>query len=430
MNLVNRIQHKAGIDDEFRKRLLVNPKATIAEEFGLRIAEGQEILVHEETDVLTHLILPPKDKLSVSERSAARTGANSLEFLKKTMYDPAPPKRPATPISARTHLSSEDPLSLATIGRESIIRGLHFLQSTVNERGAWHCIRFNVRDPDIPRHFERPPFISAYCVLALSRSRESLARSLCSQTQKYLVDTMEYPGFWRYYRHLPQDLDSSSVCSLVINTHPWIGLGRNIPRILANRDDDGRFMTWVLGEDEPNVVSPFRIEADPVVNANIIAYLGDIPETQNAQEWLIELIMKDTTLEGSSKWYPDPASIFYAIARCMHRVQFGSEQLRSILAERILSLRNEAGAFNNVLQAAQAIVALHNIRQLDRLDVTRQILLFVNAQQKDGSWPEFLAFGDQSLRWGVIGQIGHGSESVTSAFCVDALECLLDKHKQ
>ena len=49
----------------------------------------------------------------------------------------------------------------------------------------------------------------------------------------------------------------------------------------------------------------------------------------------------------------------------------------------------------------------------------------MDAQREDGSWPELLAFGDQSLKWGAIGQIGHGSESVTSAFCIEALECLV-----
>ena len=48
----------------------------------------------------------------------------------------------------------------------------------------------------------------------------------------------------------------------------------------------------------------------------------------------------------------------------------------------------------------------------------------MDAQRDDGSWPELLAFGDATLRWGLIGQIGHGSESVTTAFCIEALERL------
>lgn len=426
MSFINQILNKASVDNNFRARLLVNAKAAIDEEFGLRFAEDQEIVVHEETDTTTHLVLPPKDKLSVAERSEAKTGAASLDFLQKTMYDPAPPKRSETRHKGRVRANADDAKSLANTGRKSIIRCLQFLQSMVDENGAWHCIRFNVRDPDIPRHFERPPFISAFCVLALQRSKEPVAQALCAQTKKYLVDTMEHPGFWRYYRHLPQDLDSSSLCSMVIDTHPWIGLGRNVPRIFTNRDSDGRFLTWVLSEDEPSVVTPFRIEADPVVNANILAYVGDVPTTKQTQQWLVELVEKGISLEGSSKWYPDPASIYYAIARATVSLQLGSDKFPSMLAERILSLRDKAGEFNNVLQAAQAVVALHNIRQLDCLNVQQQIAYFIDSQQEDGSWPELLAFGDQSLRWGVVGQIGHGSESVTSVFCVEALECLLE----
>ncbi len=185
----------------------------------------------------------------------------------------------------------------------------------------------------------------------------------------------------------------------------------------------------MLSEKEPSVVAPFRIEADPVVNANIIAYVGDVPATKKAQQWLMEVNEKGTNLEDASKWYPDPASIYYAIARTTLRVQLGSEKFPSLLAERILSLRDESGEFKNVLQAAQAVVALHNIGQLDHVNVQSQFEYFIALQQEDGSWPELLAFGDQSMRFGVVGQIGHGSESVTSAFCVEALECLLEALK-
>lgn len=425
MSLINRILNKASVDNGFRARLLDNPKSAIQAEFGLQFAENQEIVVHEQTGTTTHLVLPPKDKLSAVERLEAKAGASSLDFLKKTMYDPAPPKRPTPCPDERVRLASDDVSLLEKLGRESIQRGLKFLRTTVNEKGAWHCIRFNVRDPNVPRHFERPPFISAFCALALQRSQQPLAQELCVRAKNYLVDTMEYPGFWRYYRHLPQDLDSSSLCSMIIDTHPWVGLGKNIPQILANRDNNGLFLTWVLNEEEPSVVSPFRIEADPVVNANVIAYVGDLPETKKSQTWLIELIKKGTNLDNASKWYPDPASIYYAIARTTGRVQLGTEEFPSILAERILSLRDEVGEFKNVLQAAQACVALQNIRLLDRLNVQQQIAYFIARQQADGSWPELLAFGDQSMRFGVVGQIGHGSESVTSVFCIEALECLL-----
>ena len=425
INATQRLLSRAEKDREFRARLLADPKDAIEQELALTLAEGHEIHVHEETDAATHLVLPPRSKFSEEEREAARTGAASLEFLKKTMYDPAPPIRPSAPQPAAAAASSLTPEALAKAARQCIRRGLVFLQSTIDENGAWHCIRFNVADPDIPRHFERPPFVSALCVLALESCSEARAKAMCTATKAYLVSTIEYPGFWRYYRHLPQDLDSTTLCSLGVGAHPWILLGRNVPRILANRDEEGCFRTWVLADDEPSVVSSFRIEADPVVNANVIAYLGDHPETRDAQRWL-ESMIADDRLEGSSKWYPDKVTIYYAVTRAMIRAQPALDRLRPILADRVLGLRDGNGAFGNILQTAQAVSALYNVGSLQRIDAKREVEKFIGLQREDGSWPELLAFGDQSLKWGAIGQIGHGSEAVTSAFCIEALERLVE----
>ncbi len=425
INATERLLSRAGEDSAFRARLLANPNDAIEREFGLTLAEGHEIHVHEETDTATHIVLPPRSKLSAEERKAAITGAASLEFLKKTMYDPAPPLRPPGPKPVTARVSAVTPETLAKAGRESIRRGLVFLESTIDDNGAWHCIRFNVADPDIPRHFEKPPFVSALCVLALESCDEARAKAMCARTKAYLADTIEYPGLWRYYRHLPQDLDSTTLCSLAIGTHPWILLERNIPRILANRDEEGRFTTWVLEEDEPNVVSTFRLEADPIVNANVIAYLGDHPETKDAQRWL-ETLITEGSLEGSSKWYPDTVTIYYATTRAMIRAQPALDQLRPMLADRILGLRDEKGEFGNILQTAQAVLALYNIGRPESIDAKCQVERFIGSQREDGSWPELLAFGDQSLKWGAIGRIGHGSEAVTSAFCIEALECLVE----
>ena len=422
---VDLLVSRAERDTGFRERLLTKPRETIEEEFGVRLAEDHEFHVHEETWDATHVVLPPRSRLSAAEREAARTGAASLEFLKKTMYDPAPPLRPPVPQPAAARVSTGSPETLAEAGRESIRRGLDFLETTLDGKGAWHCIRFNVANPDIPRHFERPPFVSALCVLALESSEEPLARAMCAATREYLASTIEYPGLWRYYRHLPQDLDSTTLCSLVIGTHPWIALGRNVRPILANRDEEGRFLTWVLAGDEPDVVSTFRIEADPVVNANVIAFLGDRPETRAAQRWL-EALVAEGGVEGSSKWYPDPVAIYYAVARAVIRVQPALEGLRPTLRERILALRDEQGGFGNVLQTAQAVSALYNVGGLESINVKGAVEWLLSFQREDGSWPELLAFGDQTLKWGAVGQIGHGSEALTSAFCIEALERLVE----
>ncbi len=416
---------KAVENDEFRESLLANPKDAIKMELGVTLAEGHEIHVHEDTYAMTHLVIPPRNKFSAAEREEARNGASSLEFLRKTLHDPAPPCCHPDSGRSETRWVAAPPEELARAGRNSIRNALEFLESTIDENGAWRCIRFNIANPDIPRHYERPPFISAWCALALESCNEPRARTMCDATRAYIADTIEYPGLWRYYRHLPQDLDSTTVCSLVIGTHPWILLGKNVPRILANRDGEGRFMTWALAEDEPDVVKIFRIEADPVVNANVIAYLGDCPETREAQRWL-EGLIAEGSLEGSSKWYPDTISICYAITRAMIRAQPALDRLRPMLAGRIRGLRNEKGEFGNILQTAQAVSALYNCGSLESINARHEIGKFLGSQGDDGSWPEHLAFGDQSLKWGTVGQIGHGSAAVTTAFCVEAVERLVE----
>lgn len=424
-NLIKLVLSRADEDGEFRKRLLAEPKHAIEQEFGLTLDENHVLQVHEETDSISHLVLPPKSKYSATEREEARTGATSLEFLKKTMYDPAPPRRLEDVGSNHRQTVSRTLESLVRAGRESIRNGLDFVESTLDKNGAWNCVRFNLSDPNIPRHYERPPFVSALCVLAIEDCTEAKATALCARTKNYLVETMEFPGFWRYYRHLPRDLDSTALCSLVIGSHPWICLGRNVSGIVANQDEDGRYKTWILEEGEPDVVSKFRIEADPVVNANLVAYLGDQPETKKAQRWLEQLV-SEGDVEGTSKWYPDSITIYYALTRAVVRARPAFLSLESVLADRIMDCRDTSGDFGNILHTAQAVSALYNIGQLERINVEQHVEQFIATQRADGSWPEYLAFGDQSMQWGTVGQIGHGSESVTSAFCIEALNRLVE----
>ena len=416
---------RAAEDPDVRKRLIEKPRDTIEEELGVTLAEDHEIHVHEDTATTTHLVVPPPDRFSPAERKEARAGAASLDFLQKTLYDPAPPARPPTSGPRGMQGRRDTSEALAEAARDSIRRGLVFLESDMDEHGAWRCVRFNLARTDIPRHFEKPPFVSALCVLALESCGEARAKAICDATRNYLVDTIECPGFWRYYRHLPQDLDSTALCSLVIGSHPWIFLGRNVPRMLSNRDEEGRFLTWILEEDEPDVASRFRIEADPVVNANVIAHLGDHRETRDAQRWL-EALIGEGMVEGTSKWYPDTVTTYYAASRAMVRGRPALHNLRLTLGGRILDLFEERGEAGDILQTSQVVSALYNVGMLERIDAGQLMERFLDSQHEDGSWPELLAFGDQTLRWGILGQIGHGSEAITSAFCIEAMSRIVE----
>ena len=104
---------RAGDDYDFRERLLARPKETIEAEFGVTMAEDHEIHVHEETYTATHLVLPPRSKFTEAEREEAKTGAASIEFLRKTMHDPAPPLRP--PALQKERVPKDAPTSEALV---------------------------------------------------------------------------------------------------------------------------------------------------------------------------------------------------------------------------------------------------------------------------------------------------------------------------
>ena len=364
---------RAGDDLAFRERLLARPKETIEAEFGVTMADGQEIHVHEESYSATHVVLPPRSKYTREERR--RRGR--ARHPRVSPQDHARPR--AAPSSARasrgarpSSLVTASAEALAEAGRDSIRRGLGFLESTIDENGAWHCIRFNVADPNVPRHYEKtclhigllrpcPGTLRGSAGQVHLRRGQGLSRRRHRISRILALLPTPAPGSRQHHTLLAGDRNA-----------PLDTTGRNVPRILANRDQDGRFMTWILEGDEPDVVSRFRIEADPVVNANVIAYLGDRPETRDAQRWL-EALITEGNPAGSSKWYPDEIAIYYAIARAVTRVRPALDQLRPILAARVLGLRDDGGDFGNILQTAQAVSVLHEAGCLEGIDARRQV---------------------------------------------------------
>ena len=58
------IAMKATEDDDFRTRLVADPRATVEKEAGLRFPDGYRIHVHEESATDAHLVLPPRPELS------------------------------------------------------------------------------------------------------------------------------------------------------------------------------------------------------------------------------------------------------------------------------------------------------------------------------------------------------------------------------
>ena len=72
------IAMKAAEDDDFRVRLIADPRTTVEAETGLRFPHDYRIHVHEETATAAHVVLPPKPELTQQQLdSIAGAGAQT-----------------------------------------------------------------------------------------------------------------------------------------------------------------------------------------------------------------------------------------------------------------------------------------------------------------------------------------------------------------
>ena len=64
MGLTREIVARAVKDEAFRKRLVADPKATIAKEFDVELANDVTVRVHEDTRTVINLVIPAAPDLS------------------------------------------------------------------------------------------------------------------------------------------------------------------------------------------------------------------------------------------------------------------------------------------------------------------------------------------------------------------------------
>ncbi len=199
--------------------------------------------------------------------------------------------------------------------------------------------------------------------------------------------------------------------------------------ILSNRDRDGLFRLWIVGEDWPPELDN---DVDAVVNANVLAYLGDSEETRAAQRWL-EALVADRREDGASPYYIEPLDLHFALARATRFRDGLFRALRPTLVSRFRERLDADGGLDDPMRTAQALSGLDMLAaDLEEAALAAVVERLIEDQRRDGSWRPCPAWGTPAW-WAdwvaankgpqhVRPQLGFASELITTAFCIEAMQ--------
>jgi hypothetical protein len=330
---------------------------------------------------------------------------------------------------------------------DSLDRALGFLAERQLPSGA-----FEIRVGLDLRSGETAPdpsvFATSLIAYSLSFCEDARAREMLDRAAEHLVGQMESPGVWRHwtrehesYHGLPADLDDTACISMALR-RAGADPPANSELVLANRDPNGRFYTWLVARWPPaRQLGIWRLAArrlrhplsarmfwrwssaapddvDGVVNANALAYLGDGPHAAAAGDYLARIVWRGEE-ERCDKWYRSPLVFHHALSRCHDAGVAPIEALREESRRRIeLSSGADGEIGNGPLDTALAVSALMNWESPPG-ECADACAYLLRTQRRDGSWPaEPMYFGGPAggpyiPEW--------GAEELTTGLCVEAL---------
>lgn len=322
----------------------------------------------------------------------------------------------------------------------SINRAINFLSHHQLSDGEFKTYGSLVDSSDETCNFDSSVFVTSLVVYALSFRENLQIKEMQEKALDFLSEQMEPVGVWRYWssknsmrRFIPPDLDDTCCISFVLKKY------RNSPSnhqlILANRNREGLFYTWILPRLSILVSFPgfwltsclaipfysilFRTteaninNIDCGVNANIVLYLGDTKETKKVIDYLINI-----TLAGEEKkrdsWYLSSLPHYYFLSRAYFN---GVSKLESVKQKIISNLEQilECEEYNNPLDIALVICIFMNFWHITPA-LQPAIGFLLKMQGTDGDWTRIPFYYG-----GPKGVYGFGSSELTTAFCIEAL---------
>jgi len=151
------------------------------------------------------------------------------------------------------------------------------------------------------------------------------------------------------------------------------------------------------------------------VNANVLFYVGELPETRPVVDYLIDIRRRDAE-DSCDGWYANHFMFYYAVSRNFHAGVSALGAVRDESVARIIGAAKPDGSVgDSVLNTALAACALLYWRSAPP-ELERAIRFLMTEQRADGSWLRASLYysGPKKL-------YGWGSEELVTGFCLEAL---------
>jgi hypothetical protein len=331
----------------------------------------------------------------------------------------------------------------------AVERGLAFLERTQLPSGQFPSTRRMLKVTDATTgapatEEDLTAFGTAHIAYSVSYASSPVARRIVDAALAFFRNEEVAGGLWRFFirsspleRRIPPDVDDTACISeLLRRCAGYSPANENF--FLLNRNRDGLFYTWIIPRlqlslnvtywwrmlREQNNERTFhfwrgsgagRNDVQPVVNANVLWYLGEREETQPVTRYLIDTAQAGR--EAEDKSYRDVHAFYHAVSRCYARGIHSLGRVVPMMNERFQQSSRGTGMIGeNVLQTALAVIAMQNFA-IDSPLIRPAIEMLVSSQADDGGWSyePFYYDGraDPEMEW--------GSRQETTGLCLEAV---------
>lgn len=331
----------------------------------------------------------------------------------------------------------------------AISRGLSYLQRHQFPNGEFAGYHAIDGDPAMQGTIfpDSNVFVAAVICYCITLIEDPVSSEIQERILNFLKEQVNPGGVYNYFTRFhyfrpltPMDVDDTSCISslFLVRGINW-PFPSNIPLLLSNRHRSGLFYSWftlrfkwvnnrtywrlslpellrpVTTMNFWKTLEPARNDVDIAINANVLYYLGDIPETAPIIREMIRIILEEKEAV-CDKWYQDTFFVYYFFSRNYFAGIKKLEPIARPIIERILAQAKPDGSLGgNVLNTAWAVCSLLNVGHTGP-ELLPAISYLVRSQEKLGHWPRWLAYYSINRK-----RQGYGSEELTTGFCLEAI---------